>query len=602
MNFNPKVSIVIPVYNGSNYLREAIDSALAQTYKNIEIIVVNDGSNDSGATEEIALSYGEKIQYFSKPNGGVATALNMGIEKMTGEYFSWLSHDDKYLPEKLSTLINVLTGVEDKTTILYSDYELIDEKSSLITQITLNHEQLEEKPLYSLLRGSVHGCSMLIHKDCFEKVGGFNLGLKTTQDYDLWFRMLQKYSFKHINRYLIQSRWHTEQDSKKSPHTIKEANELWIHMMSSLTEKQRLSCENTSYLFYFQLSKFLKETPYQEAYDYCCRLVDDELIKIENSSSDVLVSVVIPFVDRVNWLIDAVISVQKQTYHNLEILIIDNGCEENIEPLLGLMKHDNRIQLLQETKRGTSFARNCGINKSLGKYLAFLDADDLWCENKIEEQLKFCLLNGADFCHTSYSTFDPNSVEKYINSASQSGHLFPALISGCGIATPTVMISRKIISDGFRFPSGLSIGEDVSLWIDVSEFYYIYSINQYLTKVRMHGNNAAYSKIKQYEGILNIALHVLKTKSFDRVESAFYTLIRNNILINSENNSVGNIIDSQILKDEILTLKNDILNVKNSRSYIISRQIASNGLLRIVYFKFARPIYRMIRKVKKYVS
>ena len=71
---NILVSIVIPVYNGANYLSEAIDSALAQTYKNIEIIVVNDGSKDDGATEKVALSYGDKIRYFHKENGGVSSA------------------------------------------------------------------------------------------------------------------------------------------------------------------------------------------------------------------------------------------------------------------------------------------------------------------------------------------------------------------------------------------------------------------------------------------------------------------------------------------------------------------------------------------------
>ena len=97
--FNPLVSIVIPVYNGAEYMREAIDSALAQTYKNIEVIVVNDGSKDN--TDEIARSYGEKIRYFKKENGGVSTALNLAIQNMQGEYFSWLSHDDVYLPEKI---------------------------------------------------------------------------------------------------------------------------------------------------------------------------------------------------------------------------------------------------------------------------------------------------------------------------------------------------------------------------------------------------------------------------------------------------------------------------------------------------------------------
>ena len=92
--YDPKVSIIIPVYNGANYVSEAIDSALAQTYKNIEIIVVNDGSSDDGATEKIAKSYGDRIRYFAKENGGVSSALNFGIRQMTGEWFSWLSHDD----------------------------------------------------------------------------------------------------------------------------------------------------------------------------------------------------------------------------------------------------------------------------------------------------------------------------------------------------------------------------------------------------------------------------------------------------------------------------------------------------------------------------
>ena len=91
---NPKVSIVIPVYNGEDYLAYAIDSALSQTYENKEIVVINDGSTDN--TDEICKSYGDKIRYFVKKNGGVASALNLAIEKMDGEYFSWLSHDDAY--------------------------------------------------------------------------------------------------------------------------------------------------------------------------------------------------------------------------------------------------------------------------------------------------------------------------------------------------------------------------------------------------------------------------------------------------------------------------------------------------------------------------
>lgn len=93
----PMISIIIPVYNGSNYLRDAIDSAIAQTYSNKEIIVVNDGSKDYGHTEAICLTYADKIRYFHKENSGVASALNLGIANMRGEYFTWLAHDDFFM-------------------------------------------------------------------------------------------------------------------------------------------------------------------------------------------------------------------------------------------------------------------------------------------------------------------------------------------------------------------------------------------------------------------------------------------------------------------------------------------------------------------------
>ena len=94
----PLVSIIIPVYNGANYLREAIESALGQTYGNCEVLVINDGSNDHGETEREALKFGDRIRYFKKENGGVASALNLGIRKMRGEYFSWLSHGFSTMP------------------------------------------------------------------------------------------------------------------------------------------------------------------------------------------------------------------------------------------------------------------------------------------------------------------------------------------------------------------------------------------------------------------------------------------------------------------------------------------------------------------------
>ena len=107
-----KVSIIIPVYNGSNFIKQSIKSAINQTYKNIEIIVVNDGSTDNGRTENIVKEFGDKVRYICKKNGGVASALNLGIKEATGEYISWLSHDDIYKPNKIEKQIEMLEKLE----------------------------------------------------------------------------------------------------------------------------------------------------------------------------------------------------------------------------------------------------------------------------------------------------------------------------------------------------------------------------------------------------------------------------------------------------------------------------------------------------------
>jgi glycosyltransferase involved in cell wall biosynthesis len=127
--FFPKISIIIPVYNGANFLRFAIDSALNQTYQNIEVIVVNDGSTDGGQTASIAQSYSGRIHYYEKRNGGVGSALNLGIKKAEGSYVCWLSHDDAISKNKIQKQINKLAKQDKKEKIIvYSPVREITDK------------------------------------------------------------------------------------------------------------------------------------------------------------------------------------------------------------------------------------------------------------------------------------------------------------------------------------------------------------------------------------------------------------------------------------------------------------------------------------------
>lgn len=233
----PLVSIVIPVYNGSNFLNQAIDSALAQTYPACEIIVINDGSTDDGMTERIALSYGSRIRYFSKTNGGVASALNFGIDKMVGEYFSWLSHDDVYFPDKVAEQVSFLEQ-QDKAVVVYSSYDLIDARCNVLRTENKTY-RTDEFSRALILDNPIQGCSALIPKECFTRAGLFNEELRTTQDYDMWFRMAQHYDFVHVDRVLLKSRVHLEQGTvtMSGVHTH-ECNEFLIQGMLKIVSDQ----------------------------------------------------------------------------------------------------------------------------------------------------------------------------------------------------------------------------------------------------------------------------------------------------------------------------------------------------------------------------
>ena len=270
-SFNPLVSIVIPVYNGSDFLVEAIESAINQTYKNIEVLVVNDGSNDNNATEKICKSFGEKVRCFYKENGGVATALNLGIKKSKGKYFSWLSHDDIYKPHKIESQIELIKK-KPNVKIVCSDFEILNQE----TQRTepRQSKQLEVfKNGRDILDNWLDFCTFLIEIDCFKKVGLFDEKLKTIQDLEMQMRLISSFSIFPVNEILSIRRNHPRQDSKtKLKFHLKELDQYIINLhdkfginffkkdneskfsayFNSAVKIMKMSCKKAARYFYFK--------------------------------------------------------------------------------------------------------------------------------------------------------------------------------------------------------------------------------------------------------------------------------------------------------------------------------------------------------------
>lgn len=529
-NFNPLVSVIIPVYNGANYMEEAIDSVLAQTYSNIEIVVVNDGSVDN--THEIAKSYGSKISYFKKGNGGVATALNMAIDKSNGEYISWLSHDDMYYPEKIEKQINRLSQLkkdERKKTVLYSNFCLMKEDSDVFYTKEFHHLHKPDKlsyPLYPVLNGLVHGCTLLVSKQRYKEFGGFDEKLIVTQDYDLWGRMFPSSNLIFMSDSLIKSRVHKEQGSKTIEIGGSERTRESINRIKTLTDEQKIEIGDSRLMFYEKAYKHFKKANYLETVHY----IEDILNKFKNRKiSKLKVSIIVPFYNRIDWVLESVQSVLEQTHSNFELILINDRSTEDLSKLKVVVDNDKRITLINNKRtKGAGGGRNSGIDIATGDFISFLDSDDLFTEEKLEKQLKFMVRNNHSFTHTSYILFSDNKDEedKLMDSGS-SNYSFPSIISGCAMATPTVMFDSDFFRNPqTRFPEKYPMGQDVCFWIKMTEITTCYGMMEPLAKVRKHDSNVAYSVVKQVKGLNNIHDYVITNFLSDKTSKDISLLNR----------------------------------------------------------------------------
>lgn len=201
----PTVSIIIPVYNGARFLPEAIDSVFAQTYKDYEIIVIDDGSTDN--TKEVLEPYFDKIKYIYQNNRGVAGAMNAGIRHAHGEYIAFLDQDDIWLPQKLAIQINYMAN-NPEIGLVYSKAHKIDEDGKLL-HLKRKDRGTPSGDIFDKLyfRCSITSCSgVILRKRVFDTIRLFDETIKISTDYDLWLRIARRFKIAGINTPLYKQR------------------------------------------------------------------------------------------------------------------------------------------------------------------------------------------------------------------------------------------------------------------------------------------------------------------------------------------------------------------------------------------------------------
>jgi len=184
-----KVSVIIPAYNKADLTVKAVESVLAQTYGDIEIIVVDDGSTDD--TKSALAPYFGKIKYLCKKNGGASSARNLGIQNSSGEYIAFLDCDDIYFPEKIEKSVRCLDD-NPNFGFVHTPVYFIDEKGETLGR----YPRLKRAPTGRvakklLLKNFVCNSTPLVRKSCFEKAGIFDEEIFTPADWDMWIRLAE---------------------------------------------------------------------------------------------------------------------------------------------------------------------------------------------------------------------------------------------------------------------------------------------------------------------------------------------------------------------------------------------------------------------------
>ena len=495
---DPKVTIVIPVYNGSNYVEGAINSALNQTYQNVEVVVINDGSNDDGATAKICNSFEDKIVYVEQENQGVAGAMNTALEHMTGDLFCWLSHDDEHLPDKTQKQVEFLRALGRGDIMLFGNYFLMDDDGKVWHESQMDQKLLMQQPSIALLRGMINGCTLMIPTKILRKHLPFKTELRFTQDYEMWDRLREDGEFLFMPETLVKYRIHPGQDTNNPKANI-EGDKLWIWMMSRRSDTEKVMLNGSRKKYFSELTEFLSKTPYTEATEYARE-------QTEKAEEGTKVSIVIPFYNEIELACRAIKSALDQTHPHIEIIAVNDGSTEKISKVEALAKKHDNLKIITIKNGGVGNARNIGMKASTGEYIAFLDSDDVFLPFKVSNQLSAMMDQGYLFSHTSYYVEYPNGRPGLgvVHSGIQSGNLYPDLIRSCSISTPTVMFHRLFIAMGLSFPTASNLGEDIETWLWVAARYPVLGIDEPLSIITWRDDSAALNLSKGIEGLTEI--------------------------------------------------------------------------------------------------
>jgi len=205
----PSVSVIVPVWNRERWVREAIDSVLAQTFTDFEVIVVDDGSTD-GTLDALAAIEDPRVRVVRGQHGGVSAAMNRGLAEACGRYVARVDSDDVWLPEMLATQVRVLDE-RPEIGVVYARAQGMAADGTLTSDVWGIPPRHPGDDFRSMVEGDFTcNITTVARRELLERAGGFDETLRTSEDWDIWLRVARHARFAFTDRVLARFRWHEE--------------------------------------------------------------------------------------------------------------------------------------------------------------------------------------------------------------------------------------------------------------------------------------------------------------------------------------------------------------------------------------------------------
>lgn len=570
-NLKEKISVVICTRNRATALQECLASLSKINDTNIEIIVVDNASTDNNATKKVAQQF-NNVKYVFEERKGLDIARNTGAKNASYNIIAYTDDDVKIPANWISNirscfadpLTMAVTGLVLPAELQTPSQFVFEDKWSFnkgyVPKVFDHKYFLTNKNDVVKVWDIGAGANMAFRRELFNLAGLFDERLDVgaagcSGDSEMWYRVLaegwncvyfphayvyhqhrktqaelneQLFSYMkgHTAAVLIQhEKYKNESDINYIQKTLPDyyQGRTKGHIKSLVTGKYTsLPFEKKGYLAGIEFYNNHKNEKQPEHLSLSSSLNKDVIIK-----DDTVVSVIIPCYNTAHFLNQAIESALNQTYKNVEVIVVDDGSDDNTKEVCATFQ--NKVKYVRVERVGLSAARNIGVQFCKGDFVIFLDADDYLYENAVELNLYFFSENkNIVFVSGGYNKIDidGNYLDTVVAEPKNRGN-YISLLHGNYIGMVGNVMYRRDLFFYFHFDTSLKACEDYDLNLKVSRMLPVYHHDKKIAVYRMHGNNMS----KNHELMLGSALLVLKRQEYylenDEARNAYAQGINN---------------------------------------------------------------------------